>query len=90
MLPQKPPKDLFTPLGQKRRQPTARIARPSLMFIFSQQFKKSRIVLPAINVILNPYLRTIHPEIVNGQMKYAAKYEACNPDDLPAVMFKVV
>jgi hypothetical protein len=28
MLPQKPPKDLLTPLGQKSRHPTARTARP--------------------------------------------------------------
>jgi len=28
MLPQNPPKDFFTPLGQKRRHPTARVARP--------------------------------------------------------------
>lgn len=91
MLPQNPPKDFFTPLGQKRRHPTARTARP-IPYDHGQIGGSNTITeaIPVMKVTRKPYRRTIHPEMVNGQMKYAAKYEACRPLDLLAVILRVV
>lgn len=38
------------------------------MFLVAEK-QKYFLVLPVMNVTRNPYLRTIQPEIVNGQMK---------------------
>lgn len=42
--------------------------------------------LPVIKVILNPNLRKSHPDIINGQIKYAPKYAADSPADLVSLM----
>jgi hypothetical protein len=36
MEPQNPPKDFLTPLGQKRRQPTARTERPVIKVVLDE------------------------------------------------------
>jgi hypothetical protein len=41
-----------------------------------------------MNVTLKPKRRRIHPEMVNGQMKYAPKYAADSPVASAGVMSK--
>lgn len=71
MLPQNPPNDLFRPLGQKRRHPTASTARPDQESQCQPSFRHIAPdrPLPVMKVTRNPYRRTIHPEMVSGQMK---------------------
>jgi len=45
--------------------------------------------LPVMKVTRNPNFRTIHPDIVSGQTKYAPKYAACRPLDLLAVILRL-
>jgi hypothetical protein len=46
--------------------------------------------LDAVIWVSYPNFRTIHPEYVNGPMKYAPKYAPCKPPALAAVMLRAV
>lgn len=50
----------------------ARTARPTPKY-HGQIASLTQKPAPVMKVSRNPYRRMIHPEIVNGQMKYAAK-----------------